>query len=294
MIESSLKPAQPDPRRNAFRPDLASESLRGRVTAQQFTQGTPAQVLRAAVPLRSRPDVAAALETEALFGEIVTVYDASVGWAWVQLVRDGYVGYLPTDTLTEAIQPVTHRVKAIGTFLYPVPDIKSPPIMHLSLGARLPIAKSEGSFSQLTTGGYVFTRHLLEIDRFERDFVDVAERFMNSPYLWGGRTRVGLDCSALIQLSLDAAGIPCPRDSDMQQAELGTAIPVPADYDGLKRGDLVFWKGHVGVMGDGLMLLHANAHHMAVSAETLPEVVARIQSGGSDIATVKRLPGLSA
>ncbi len=278
-----------DPRRNAFRSDLASTLLAGRVEVPQFVEGEARQIMRASVPLRRRPAANAALDTEALFGETLVVYDIADGWAWVQLDRDGYVGYLPADTLGQDVQEPTHRVRAIGTFLYPVPDIKAPPLMHLSLNAQLSVAEGDDKFCLLTTGGFVYTRHISPMGRFVRDYVSVAEMLIGTPYLWGGRSRIGIDCSGLVQNALDAAGVLCPRDSDMQEAEVGTSIAITPELEDLKRGDLLFWPGHVGMMVDGLMLLHANAHHMAVVVETLPEVVERIAKAGSPLRTIKRV-----
>jgi len=288
-------PASPpglDPRRNAFRSDLAALSLRGQVIATRYAAGTVRQVTRPAVPLRREPNPALGLETEALYGEMLKVFDETEGWAWVQLQRDRYVGYLPSSALAGDVMPPSHRVKALGTFIYPAADIKTPPVMHLPLNAEVRVAEWGERFCHLERGGFVITRHLAERDRFERDFVDVAERLIGSPYLWGGRTRIGIDCSGLVQMSLEAAGISAPRDTDMQAAELGEAIPVPDDLESLQRGDLVFWKGHVGIMADGVMLVHANAHHMAVAVETLPEAVARIGKE-QPITTIRRLPGLT-
>lgn len=283
-----------DRRRHAYRADLAAANLEDLIEAPRYADGEKRQVRRAAVPLRREPNVASGVDTEALYGEIVTEYEQAQGWSWVQLERDGYVGYLPADTLTAEIQPPTHRVKALGTFLYPSPDIKKAPLMHLSINASLAIVDQGERFSRTASGYFVITRHIAEKDRHARDFVDIAERLIDTPYLWGGKTRVGLDCSGLVQIALEAAGIPAPRDSDMQQAELGANVLVPKDLDGLERGDLVFWKGHVGVMADGVMLVHANAHHMCVVIETLPEAAERIRKSGSDITAIKRLPGLTA
>jgi cell wall-associated NlpC family hydrolase len=283
-----------DPRRHPVRADLAAQYLQGKVEAPRFVAGAARQVARPAVPVRRRPNTQAGFETEALFGERVTVYDESEGWAWAQLERDGYVGYLPSAALTAELNVPTHRVRSLGTFVYPVPDIKSPPLVRLCMNAVLSVAEADHKFYRLQGGGYVVTRHVAEKDRFARDFVEVAERFIGTPYLWGGRTHLGIDCSGLVQIALEAAGLPCPRDSDMQEGELGTTVLIPESLDGLIRGDLVFWRGHVGVMADGIMLVHANAHHMAVTVETLPEAVERIARTGAAVTSIKRLAALGA
>lgn len=283
-----------DTRRNAIRPDLADERLIGRYEATRYIAGQPAQIIRPAVPLRGRPVPADGLDTEALYGERVSVFDEQDGWAWVQLERDGYVGYIPANALSDTIIAPTHRVKAIGTFLYPEADMKCAPILHLSLNSELSIVEEGERFSRTHIGAWVFNRHIATLQKSARDFVEVAERLIDTPYLWGGKTRIGVDCSGLVQLALQAAGIDAPRDSDMQFAELGEPIEVKGEFENLERGDLVFWKGHVGIMTDGIMLLHANAHHMATVAETLPEAADRIAKSGTPLLAVKRLRTSSA
>lgn len=280
-----------DTRRNAYRPDLAAAYLQGQVEAERFVKGTLGQILQPSVPLRKAPDVVRGLETEALFGEAVTVYEEAGGWLWAQLARDGYVGYLPTSAVRiGALLTPTHRVQSLGTFMYGLPDIKSPPLMHLPMNALVSVTGGDERFAEIQGGVFIIARHLAPIDRPARDFVEIAERFIGTPYLWGGCTRIGIDCSGLVQTSLLAANVPAPRDSDMQCDELGLPVKISAELDNLVRGDLVFWKGHVGVMADSIMLVHSNAHHMMVVTEPLPEAAVRIaKAGGGDITAIKRL-----
>jgi len=276
-----------DRRLTPARSDLAAANLRGVVEAPRFAEGRAMQVIEPSAPLRRAPEPDAPLETEALLGETVSVFDESEGWAWVQLDRDLYVGYLPLIALGEPVG-VTHRVAALRTHVYPGPSIKLPPLMALSLGARLPIARREGDFAVTSGGGYLWARHLADADSLEPDFVAVAEMFLNAPYLWGGRTSEGIDCSGLVQAALTSAGVAAPRDSDMLEASLGE--PAQAAH---ARGDLVFWKGHVGVMRDAERLLHANGWHMAVVSEPLAEARARIAAnGGGNVTSVRRFAAL--
>jgi cell wall-associated NlpC family hydrolase len=279
----------PDPRRNAYREDLAAEGLRGTVKARTYSPGWDRQVIYPATPLRARPDARENWTTEALYGERVRVYDETKDWAWVQLASDGYVGYVRASSLSPQVNAATHRVRALGTFLYAAADIKAAPLMPLSMNALLSIAETGPSFARLIDGTFVPTRHITEVDRFVADFVSAAERFVGVPYLWGGRSRFGVDCSGLLQTALQAAGGQCPRDSDMQEAELGQSLEGNNILDGLERGDLVFWQGHVGIMTDGFMLLHANAHHMAAIVEPVRSAVERIARVGLPISSVKRL-----
>ena len=275
-----------DRRVTPVRPDLAAAELMGLVEAPRFVEGRPMQVTEASAPLRREPATDAPLETEALFGEWVTVYDESEGWGWVQLERDRYVGYLPLIALGPRTES-THRVAALRVHAYPGPSIKLTPRMALSLGARTTIAREAGDFAVTADGLYLWARRLTEVDTREPDFVAVAERFLDAPYLWGGRTSEGIDCSGLVQAGLTAAGVVAPRDSDQQEAALGEPV---APGEALARGDLVFWKDHVGVMRDAATLLHANGWHMAVVSEPLTEARARIAaSGGGNVTSVRRL-----
>ena len=247
------------------------------------------RIIAASAPLRRSPDTEAALETEALFGEKATVYDESDGWAWAQLDRDRYVGYLPAASLGAPVAP-THRIAALRTHAYPGPSIKLRPRMALSLGAQLKIVGGEGDFAVSEEGLYVWSRSLAGLSAREPDFVAIAELFLEAPYLWGGRTSEGIDCSGVVQTTLTAAGVAAPRDSDMQEAALGEPLPIDDPEAPLARGDLVFWKGHVGIMRDSLTLLHANGWHMKTVSEPLAQARARIAgTGGGAITSVRRL-----
>jgi cell wall-associated NlpC family hydrolase len=278
-----------DRRLTPARVDLAAEHLRGLVDAPRFVEGRKMRIVAATAPLRRSPQGDAALETEALFGETVTVYDESEGWTWAQLERDQYVGYLPDATLGAPSAP-THRVVALRTHAYPGPAIKLPPRMALSLGAQLTIVGSEGDFAVSQDGLYLWSRHLAELGAREPDAVAVAELFLETPYLWGGRASEGIDCSGLAQTALMATGVASPRDSDMQEAGLGGAIAIDDPGAGLARGDLVFWKGHVGIMRDPVTLLHANGWHMKTASEPLARARDRIAAnGGGKVTSVRRL-----
>lgn len=247
------------------------------------------RIIAANAPLKRTPDPDSPLETEALHGESATVYDEQGGWAWVQLDRDQYVGYLPAASLGAPKEP-THRVAALRSHAYPGPAIKLPPRMALSLGAELNIVAHQGDFSISDDGLYVWSRHLTELGAREPDPVAIAELFLETPYLWGGRTSEGIDCSGLVQTALRAAGVAAPRDSDMQEATLGEPIAIDDPDAPLKRGDLIFWKGHVGIMRDSLTLLHANGWRMKTASEPLAQARERIAAnGGGAVTSVRRL-----
>jgi cell wall-associated NlpC family hydrolase len=278
-----------DRRLTPARADLAAEHLRGLVDAPRYAEGQGMRIIAASAPLRRDPQAEASLETEALFGEAVTVYDAREGWAWAQLERDQYVGYLPGATLGEPSAP-THRVAALRTHAFPGPAIKLPPRMALSLGAQLRIVRQDADFSVSEDGLYLWSRSVAELSAKEPDWVAVAERFIEAPYLWGGRTSEGIDCSGLVQTALMAGGIASPRDSDMMEASLGKRIALDDPTAPLARGDLIFWKGHVGIMRDPVTLLHANGWHMKTVSELLAQARGRIAAnGGGAVTSVRRL-----
>jgi cell wall-associated NlpC family hydrolase len=278
-----------DPRLTPARGDIAAKYLEGKVEAGRFVDGETFEVIETLAPLRDRPTGDATLLTQALAGERVTIYDQTdEGWAWGQLDSDGYVGWLPDGALATPSVASTHKVTAIRTFAFPGPSIKLPPIDAPVMGSRLTVVREDGIFAVTPEGWYVPLRHLGALDHFETDFVAVAERFVGTPYLWGGKSGLGIDCSGLVQLSLQAAGTGCPRDSDMQKDALGGARETN-EWTRLRRGDLIFWKGHVAIARDGETVVHANAHHMATVIEKTSEAVARIKAAGSEIVAIKRL-----
>jgi cell wall-associated NlpC family hydrolase len=276
-----------DPRVTPARADLAAKHLEGKIPAARFVEGRVMEVIEPQAPLRREPRPDAPLDTEALKGERVTIYDSNAeGFSWGQLAADNYVGWLPSNALAPAGPAPTHKVVALRTFAFPGPSIKLPPLEALPLGATLTIARTADRLAITSGGDYVPAVHLRPVGDYEPDFVAVAKRFLGAPYLWGGKTALGLDCSGLVQVALAASGIAGPRDSDMQEAALG--VPV-ADRKNLKRGDLVFWKGHVAIMCDANNIVHANAFHMAVAIEPVEGAVARISAAGSEITAIKRI-----
>jgi cell wall-associated NlpC family hydrolase len=286
-----------DPRTTPARPDLAAQHLQGRVAAARFVTGTELEVRDAQAPVRREPSPEAPLDTEVLHGERVTIYDDNgEGWCWGQLGSDGYVGWIPTNALSQPGPPPTHRVSALRTLVFPVRSIKAPPVESLPLGGRVAVTgageRREGAdLSDLASGFCIPTRHIAPLDSIEPDFVAVAERFLGVPYLWGGKTSLGIDCSGLVQTALTACGIGCPRDSDMQDRALGVPLATD-DPAGWRRGDLIFWKGHVAIIRDAESILHANAYHMAVAIEPTAPALRRIAEAGSTPVSVKRLlPG---
>ena len=283
MVNPSKPRIKPDPRVNPWRDDLAAEHLRGEIDAPVYARGHDRAVIAPVTSLRRAPAHGAMMDTQLLLGEKFRVYEERGPWVWGQAQSDDYVGYVLAEDLGVDIA-TTHRVTALRSFIYTDPDIKSRPLMAVSMGAHVRITGFEGAFGVLADGSYIFAGHIDAETAHAYDFVQVAERFIGVPYLWGGRESLGLDCSALVQISLSMCRHACPRDSDMQEAVLGA--PVSGD---LARGDLVFWKGHVGILQNADTLLHANATHMCVVSEPFVPATKRISETAGDIRQIRRM-----
>lgn len=275
-----------DPRLTLANPDLASTALEGRLAAKAYATPLLMQVSAPIVPVRAAPVGDAEQWDQACFGELVEILTEQDGFGWGRAVRDGYVGYLSMDALSAPVLTPTHRISALRTYAFSEPSIKSAPVGLYSLNGLVTVEAREGRFVRAARSGWFVESHLSPIGQFETDPVTVAERFLGAPYQWGGRESLGLDCSGLVQQAFYACGLACPRDTDMQQTAFTHDIE-PVD---LRRGDLVFWRGHVGLMQDARTLLHANAFHMAVASEPLAQAMARIEAAGNGPPTAFRRP----
>ncbi|MDD9797932.1 MAG: NlpC/P60 family protein [Alphaproteobacteria bacterium] len=306
------KQAQFDLRLFAWREDLAAAKLRGQVKAAQYVAGEEAQITAPVADLRALPNDEAVLQTQLLYGEPFCIYEEKNGWAWGQAGLDDYVGYLRADYLTPLSQqaqsaPPDHQIATLASFIYPKQDIKARPLMALSMGARVKLTEKTERFAYVDRLGWVIASHVRPLNMKQAnepaqktnepiaDYMAAAMQFLDSPYLWGGRSHLGLDCSALVQLALMQAGFACPRDTDMQENALGRAVLSDdlqhddLQHEYLQRGDLVFWKGHVGLLQSPTQLLHANATYMKTIIEDFTTARKRIAKIQGDISSIRRL-----
>ena len=272
----------PDPRLTLLRDGTAARSLEGMVPAERYIDTIVYQTKVPSAALRRAPSPDAEQLDQLLFGELFEVLDEADGWAFGQAKRDGYVGYVEINALSGQTSAPTHTVRALRTYGFSAPSIKATPIGLYSMNTLVAAEGQEGRFVK-TAGGWFVQENLVRIDHGEPDYVAVAERFVGTPYQWGGRESLGLDCSGLVQQALYAGGRACPRDSD-QQAAMGESV------EALRRGDLVFWRGHVAIMTSATDIVHANATHMAVVIEPLAEAIARtISKGGGEPTAYRRI-----
>jgi hypothetical protein len=272
-----------DPRVTLARADLAAQFLEGLVAAERYETARRLMVTAPSVAIHRLPDDGSERLDELIYGEAFDALGADGDFLWGQAARDGYVGHVRVRALSPKGAAPTHRVRVLRTYAFADRSIKSPALGPFSINALVRIETEEGDFGRACDGAWFWRSHLSPIGAYEHDWAAVAERLLGTPYLWGGRTSVGLDCSGLVQQSLYATGRACPRDTD-QQASLGREVT----RSELRRGDLVCWKGHIGLMLDERRLVHANAHHMAVAIEPLAEAVARIEGSGAGVPTTFR------
>jgi cell wall-associated NlpC family hydrolase len=278
----------------AWRPDLAAESLRGVLPADRYVVGQPQRAGRGTVPIRAIPDATAPATSELLFGESFAVYDRGDGWAWGQAGGDRYVGWVETASLAEAGTAPNRYVAALRAFVYPAPDLKRPPLDALSLASPVEATgEEERGYVRIARGGepwgWIAAAALSALDAVEPDMVATAERFLGVPYLWGGRSSLGLDCSGLVQIAARLAGHMLDRDTRRQVKTAGRLVGDGPDTP-RRRGDLVFFPGHVGLMRDETTMVHATAAGHRVRIEPVADVAARAAGeSGRGIVAVRRL-----
>ncbi|WP_416897841.1 MAG: NlpC/P60 family protein [Minwuia sp.] len=283
-----------DPRRHPFRDDLAAAYLKDRAGPVRLVRPAAMQVCTEVAAIRARPEPDAMQISELLFGEPVDVYEDNDGWSWCQGGLDGYVGYVETASLAAPGPAATHMVSARLSHVFPEPSIKLRPAGRLTLGARIAVRSVDGRFAALEGGGHVIASHLRRIGDPESDPLAVALRCIGAPYLWGGRSSHGLDCSGLVQVAHQACGLLPPRDSDMQAAELGDQQPLPGGPERLARNDVVYFPGHCMIADGEGGLVHANATHMMVTHEPASVVFERTRGGWGSVTHVRRAAMLAA
>lgn len=270
--------------------NVAHECLRGKVDAPRYTEGTVQQVVEDSFLLDAP---SGNRDRQVLSGDQFNILDSDDHMAFGQSLKDGYVGYLEAWGLGDP-QPLTHRVTHRTTHMYREPDFKSPYRRAFHMNSKVQVISQQGKWAEVKLPktpmsapkhGFIPASHLRPIDEFASDPVAIAERFLDTPYVWAGNSGFGIDCSGLVQAALLACGFPCPADSDLQQAALGQDIPKDAP---LQRGDILFWKGHVAMVVDANRIIHANAHHMSVVYENTADAIARIDAQGDGPVTARK------
>ena len=284
-----------DPRVNPYRKDVAADFLEGRVKSKTFISGKEKRLGVAWAPVMSKPSIDSKgasdiLQTsELLFGELFTVFEEKAGWSWGQCAHDGYVGYIKSSNLFQTLNKPSHWVSAISCLVFPDSKGEYPPLMRLSMTACVDVDLVKGKYARLASGGWIFNKHIKPIGEIQPDFIATASMLNREPYLWGGRGGQGIDCSGLIQVSLAAAGVIVPRDTDQQANNIGIDVPLSKKTSELQPSDIIFFPGHVGIyLGSGA-LLHASSHEMMVETQSLEVVVARMENRhGQGITRIRR------
>ena len=276
-----------DKRLNAYQDNLADIGLKGKVTAKNFVTPDKYQVAIGKASLYGRPDAESPMTSQLLYGEYFNIFEINKEWAWGQSLKDGYVGYCFLNSLTQNLNEITHHVSALSCHIYPKPNLKSSAVQIIHMMSDISVINEDqvNGFVHLSDGNWIYAKHITK--KFSGDPVLEALKFLNTPYLWGGRSNAGIDCSALIQIAYASIGISITRDADLQEKEFGTSL----NKNQLPRhGDLAFFPGHVGIMLDDINLLHANAHHMQVSINPLKEVIdiVRLQTDKPPLSSIKR------
>jgi cell wall-associated NlpC family hydrolase len=285
-----------DPRLNAIRSDLADIRLKSKFDAIHYASGKPGIVCEPVVSLKGAINPDSDNIHQLLMGEMVWIFEDINEQKWVQSRVDGYVGYATSRSVSQEPEPSpltaaaanangsTHIVSVPTTFCYPKAELRNPPLYSLSMGSQVTIRSYRElrgtKYAMLAGGGALIKKHLIEIDKFQSDYVGICESLLNTPYLWGGSSAFGIDCSSLVQLSMRMCGTQVLRDSDMQAATIGIELDAGENYQNLKRGDLIFWRGHVGVhqgsIDDIPQIIHSSGHTMNVASEPLHQAIERI------------------
>ena len=276
-----------DKRVTPFKDGVTDQAHEGLIRAKSYVAGEVLSCYDAKAPILAQPEYGAEQWDQLLLGERFKVIERKHDFYWGQALRDGYVGYVPVSAFRNDWYLPTHFVSTLRTYVFAAPNVKASILTAVSLNALVSVTRFENGYAYINDMGWVFANHLSTFETFADDFVSVAESYINAPYQWGGRESIGLDCSGLLQQALYASGYGCPRDSDMQ-AKLGLPLMVDSSLAGLRRGDLIFWKGHVAIMTDDSHIIHANAHHMKVAIEPLADAVNRIDACGSGMPTAFR------